>query len=49
MVTQSVTTCTKGDGQGGHLELVWAVWSVNGFTAQAADLPRDFGGMWHVG
>lgn len=43
VVTQSVTTCTKGDGAASGLILaLWAVWSVNGFTAQAAELPWDF-------
>lgn len=43
VVTQSVTTCTKGDGAAsGVIVALWAVWSVNGFTAQAAELPWDF-------
>ena len=43
VVTQSVTTCTKGDDAAeGFVIALWAVWSVNGFTAQAADLPPDF-------
>ncbi|MBI4090782.1 MAG: glutamine-hydrolyzing GMP synthase [Candidatus Komeilibacteria bacterium] len=43
VVTQSVTTCTKGDDakQGIVVALV-AVWSVNGFTAEAAELPWPF-------
>lgn len=43
VVTQSVTTCTKGDDAAmGIIVSLWAVWSVNGFTAQAAELPYDF-------
>jgi GMP synthase (glutamine-hydrolysing) len=43
VVTQSVTTCTKGDDAAtGFIVSLWAVWSVNGFTAQAAELPYDF-------
>jgi len=43
VVTQSVTTCTKGDDAvSGYVVSLWAVWSVNGFTAQAAELPYDF-------
>ncbi len=43
VITQSVTTCTKGDGAAsGIVVALWAVWSVNGFTAQAAELPWDF-------
>lgn len=43
VVTQSVTTCTKGDDAAtGFVVTLWAVWSVNGFTAQAAELPYDF-------
>ncbi len=43
VVTQSVTTCTKGDDAAeGVVVALWAVWSVNSFTAQAADLPYDF-------
>ena len=36
-------TCTKGDDavSGRHIVL-WAVWSVNGFTAEAAELPWGF-------
>ncbi len=43
VVTASKTTCTKGDDAftGIQIEL-WAVWSVNGFTAQGAELPWDF-------
>lgn len=43
VVTQSVHTYTKGDDAGsGPVIAYWAVWSVNGFTAQAADLPFEF-------
>lgn len=43
VITQSSTTCTKGDDAGtGLVVALWAVWSVNGFTAQAAELPWDF-------
>jgi len=43
VITQSVTTCTKGDDAAtGLVAALWAVWSVNGFTAQAAELPWDF-------
>lgn len=43
IVTKSVTTCTKGDDAvNGLVVAVWAVWSVNGFTAQFAELPYDF-------
>lgn len=43
VVTQSVATCTKGDdAASGCIVALWAVWSVNGFTAQAAKLPWDF-------
>ena len=42
-VTVSVTTATKGDDAAeGHVVALWAVWSVNGFTARAAELPYDF-------
>lgn len=42
-VTQSVTTCTKGDDASNGIVLaLWAVWSVNGFTARAAELPYEF-------
>lgn len=42
-VTASVTTWSKGDdaGTGCVIELK-AYWSVNGFTAQAAELPHEF-------
>jgi len=43
VVTQSITTCTKGDDAvSGIVVALWAVWSVNGFTARAASLPYDF-------
>lgn len=43
VVTKSMTTCTKGDdAASGRVIALWAVWSVNGFTAQAAELPPDF-------
>ncbi len=43
VVTASNTTCTKGDDAAeGHVIALWAVWSVNGFTARAAELPYDF-------
>jgi GMP synthase (glutamine-hydrolysing) len=43
VVTSSTTTCTKGDDAAeGHVIALWAVWSVNGFTARAAELPYDF-------
>jgi GMP synthase (glutamine-hydrolysing) len=43
VVTQSVHTYTKGDDAGsGPVIAYWAVWSVNGFTAQAAELPHEF-------
>lgn len=43
VVTKSEHTYTKGDDAGtGPVIAYWAVWSVNGFTAQAADLPFDF-------
>ena len=42
-VTQSTHTCTKGDDAAtGWVVALWAVWSVNGFTARAANLPGDF-------
>src|SRR3990167_6834698 len=41
--TNSVTTCTKGDdAASGYVIALWAVWSVNGFTARWARLPYDF-------
>ena len=43
VVTQSVTTCTKGDdAASGLIVALWAVWSVDGFTARAAELPWAF-------
>lgn len=43
VVTQSEATCTKGDGaESGAVLAIWAVWSVNGFTAQSAELPYPF-------
>jgi GMP synthase (glutamine-hydrolysing) len=43
VVTNSMTTCTKGDAAAeGHVIALWAVWSVNGFTARVAELPYDF-------
>ncbi len=43
VVTKSEHTYTKGDDAGiGPVIAYWAVWSVNGFTAQAADLPFEF-------
>ena len=43
MVTNSVTTCTKGDdAASGVVVALWAVWSVNGYTAEWAELPADF-------
>ena len=43
MATQSVVTCTKGDDAvSGIVVRLWAVWSTNGFTARAAELPYEF-------
>ncbi|HVY67439.1 MAG TPA: glutamine-hydrolyzing GMP synthase [Patescibacteria group bacterium] len=43
VVTTSLTTCTKGDDAAeGCVVALWAVWSVNGFTARAAELPYGF-------
>ncbi len=43
VVTHSVATYSKGDDAGTGLVLaIWAVWSVNGFTAEWAELPYDF-------
>jgi GMP synthase (glutamine-hydrolysing) len=43
VVTHSVTTGSKGDdAASGVIVALWAVWSVNGFTAQWAELPYDF-------
>jgi GMP synthase (glutamine-hydrolysing) len=42
-LTRSQHTESKGDGAGIGLVLaLWAVWSVNGFTARFAQLPYDF-------
>lgn len=42
-LTDSLTTCTKGDdADSGLVVVLWAVWSVNGFTARAAELPWEF-------
>jgi GMP synthase (glutamine-hydrolysing) len=43
VVTNSLTACTKGDDAAeGFVLALWAVWSVNGFTARWAELPYDF-------
>ena len=43
VITQSEHTVSKGDDAGvGHVVALWAVWSVNGFTARFAKLPYDF-------
>lgn len=42
-LTRSMHTESKGDGAGlGHVLALWAVWSVNGFTARFATLPYVF-------
>jgi len=42
-LTASHHTESKGDGAGlGRVVALWAVWSVNGFTARFAQLPYDF-------
>src|SRR3989344_391993 len=42
-LTASHHTESKGDGAGlGRAVALWAVWSVNGFTARFAQLPYDF-------
>jgi len=42
-LTHSMHTVSKGDDAGlGRVVALWAVWSVNGFTARAAELPHDF-------
>jgi GMP synthase (glutamine-hydrolysing) len=42
-LTHSMHTESKGDGAGlGKVLALWAVWSVNGFTARFAQLPYDF-------
>lgn len=43
VVTRSEHTVSKGDDAGqGAVVALWAVWSVNGFTARAAELPHAF-------
>ncbi len=43
VVTQSAHTFTKGDDAGTGIVLaLWAIWSVNGFTAEWAELPYEF-------
>ena len=43
VVTRSEHTESKGDGSGlGHVVALWAVWSVNGFTARFAQFPYEF-------
>jgi len=43
VVTASRCTCTKGDDAAeGWVIAIWAVWSVNGFTARPARLPYEF-------
>ncbi len=43
VVTRSEHTVSKGDDAGmGHVVALWAVWSVNGFTARFAQLPYEF-------
>ncbi len=43
VVTRSETTGSKGDDAStGFIIALWAVWSVNGFTAQWAEMPYDF-------
>lgn len=42
-LTRSMHTVSKGDDAGeGHVLALWAVWSVNGFTARFAQLPYEF-------
>ena len=42
-LTRSEHTVSKGDDAGiGHVVALWAVWSVNGFTARFAQLPYEF-------
>ena len=42
-LTHSMHTESKGDGAGlGSVLALWAVWSVNGFTARFAQLPYEF-------
>ncbi len=43
VVTNSITTVTKGDDSGEGLMLMyWAVDSVNGYTAEPSELPHEF-------
>ena len=43
VVTASIHTVSKGDDAGsGSVIALWAVYSVNGFTAKAGDLPLEF-------
>lgn len=43
VISGAVTTSTKGDDSAsGTVVILWAVWSVNGFTARWAELPADF-------
>ncbi len=42
-LTRSEHSVSKGDDAGsGHVLALWAVWSVNGFTARFAELPYEF-------
>lgn len=43
VILNSKCTCTKGDDAAeGWVVCLWAVWSVNGFTARPARLPHEF-------
>jgi GMP synthase (glutamine-hydrolysing) len=43
VVTNSLASCSKGDESAtGLVVALWAMWSINGFTAQSAELPYDF-------
>lgn len=43
VVTESTHSASKGDdAASGVVIALWAVWTVNGFTAQWAELPHDF-------
>jgi len=43
VATDMETTCTKGDDAvSGIIVILWAVWSINGFTARWARIPDDF-------
>ncbi|MEK7509414.1 MAG: hypothetical protein AAB605_01750 [Patescibacteria group bacterium] len=43
VILNSKCTCTKGDDAAeGWVVALWAVWSVNGFTARPARLPHEF-------